>query len=211
MQLMKSIILTGILTVIVSANAWAKEPLVYTPQTGSLDGAPEFAPGVDTNTPAGSPYYETLHYSAYAKRTYVPGYVPKKTSLFENPRTMPDIAGHLKKPYSPVDNLPGYHFSSPRGYRTGTQAGSPALDYFQGRHGITANLGKGYPDGLRVIEPAIVPMESRVEEGGIYIKGGGLNTLQLGAEADYSNSGHSAPLMPYQPAPQHYYPATIEK
>lgn len=208
MQLNKQLLLAGALTVFGVAGGFAldEQPMVFTPPSaGSVDNTPEFPAG-EIGNQAGNPYYESLHYSAHVKRTYVPGYIPKKTSLYENPRTRPDIAGMMKTPYEPLPNFPAYHVgSAPE--RFGAQIGSPALDYWQGKQGITSNLGKGLPEGMRVVEPALVPVESRVEKGGIYIRGGGTNTLMLGAEADYK----SAPDTPYYPAPRQSYPETIEK
>lgn len=139
------------------------------PSVGSTEGSVEV---VGPTPAAGIPYYEYFNYSAYAKRSYVPGYTPHVTSQFENPRDYPWALCVLATPYYQYAGLPGWFFGSPQGYQSSVPKGSHASKYYRGELGITANLRGGYPQGMRVVEPAIVPVGSSVERGGVYIHGG---------------------------------------
>src|SRR5690349_11769927 len=108
---------------------------------GSLEGSVEF-----TAPPAaGIPYFEYFHYSAYAKRSYVPGYTPHVTSLFENPRDYPWALCVLATPYYQYAGMQGWFFGSPQGYQSSVPPGSHASKYYRGELGITKNLRGGYP------------------------------------------------------------------
>ncbi len=179
---------------------------------GSTEGSPEIPIGAPTPI-AGIPYYEYFNYSSYAKRSYVPGYTPHVTSLFENPRDYPWALCVLATPYYQYGGIPGWFFSSPQGYQSSVPKGSHASKYYRGELGITANLRGGYPQGMRVVEPAIVPIGASAERGGVYIQGGGVTTVAVGTEVTEiiqetgPSFGGPAPIVP-RPAPT---PASLEK
>lgn len=146
---------------------------------------------------AGVPYNEFFSYSAYARRSYAPGYTPHLTSLFENPRTYPRALCVMATPYYQYAGINGWFFGSPLGYQSSVPPNSHALAYFQGGLGITSNLRYGYPQGLRAIEPVIVPFNSYSERGGVFIQGGGLST----AEATAVSADAIPPAAPTAVAP----------
>lgn len=181
---------------------------------GSTEGSLVIPAGAPTPV-AGIPYYEYFNYSSYAKRSYVPGYTPHVTSLFENPRDYPWALCVLATPYYQYGGIPGWFFSSPQGYQSSVPKGSHASKYYRGELGITKNLRGGYPQGMRVVEPAIVPIGPSAERGGVYIHGGGVTTLAVGTEVTeiIQETGPAprvpgpAPIVP-GPAPT---PASLEK
>jgi hypothetical protein len=143
-------------------------PEMPPPAQGSTEGTIEV---VGPTPAAGIPYFEYFNYSAYAKRSYVPGYTPHVTSLYENPRDYPWALCVLATPYYRYAGTKGWFFGSPQGYQSSVPPGSHASKYYRGELGITANLRGGYAQGMRVVEPAIVPVGSSVERGGVYIHG----------------------------------------
>lgn len=188
-------------------SAGAVPPTVPGASAGSVEGGIEFT----TPPEPGVPYHEYFHYSSYAKRTYVPGYTPHVTSLYENPKTYPSQLGPLVNPYHVNTGLPGWHFGSPYGYRGSNDKGSQSNKYFRGELGITDNLRGGYPQGMRVIEPAIVPIAASAEKGGIFISGGGVGQLEVGAENELITEYESTLVKPAPvPAPV-YVPESLEK
>lgn len=191
-------------TILVAAVGVAQSDLVP-PQPGVQAGSIEGAPELTSPAPAGIPYYEYFNYSAYAKRSYVPGYTPHPTSLFENPKDYPWSLCVMANPYYQYAGIPGWHFNSPQGYQSSIPPGSHAAKYYRGELGITSNLRGGYPQGLRVVEDAIVPVAASSEKGGIFIQGGSLGAVQVATESDVSFS--PAPPLP-MPVPT---PAAIEK
>lgn len=188
----KVVIMSGVMTSLIAPAVAGPESVV---SAGSVEGPIEIAGPGPTPIP-GIPYHEYFAYSAYAKRSYVPGYTPHTTSLFENPRTYPRALGALATPYHMYAGLDGWYFGSPRGYRTGTPKGSQAHAYFQGRLGVTSNLRGGYPQGMRVIEPAIVPVGSSMERGGIYIHGGGVTQVETTIEETIRQETLAKPAAP---------------
>jgi hypothetical protein len=124
---------------------------------------------VDTQAAQPQNYLEYSAYSATVRRSYVPGYVPKVSSLFENPRTYPAATGPLATPYLRYAAIKGWFFGSPNGYQSSVPPKSDALAYNQGKQGITKHLSRGYPEGQRVIQPILKPVDSVVEKGGILI------------------------------------------
>ncbi len=145
----------------VSAAGWA-QPLPPPPE-------PVPAPSVDA--PAAQPqnYNEYSAYSATVRRSYVVGYAPKVSSLFENPRTYPCATGPLATPYLQYANRAGWFFGSPSGYQSSVPPGSDALAYNEGGMEITKRLSRGYPEGKRVVQPVLKPVDAVVEKGGILI------------------------------------------
>lgn len=169
----------GILAAAIAGFAFAGPEDLPQPGAGSTEGSIE----VVGPTPApGIPYYEFFHYSAYAKRSYVPGYTPHATSLFENPRDYPWALCVLATPYYQYAGINGWFFSSPQGYQSSIPEGSHAAAYYRGELGITEHLRGGYPQVLRVVEPAIVPVNASSEHGGVYIHGGSVHTVDVGVE-----------------------------
>jgi hypothetical protein len=124
----------------------------------------------------GVPYNEYFNYSSFARRSFAPGYTPHTTSIFENPRDYPYALCVLATPYYQYAGIHGWFFGSPRGYQSSVPPDSHALAYYQGELGITSNMRYGYPQGLRVVEPVIIPFNSYAERGGVLITGGGLGT-----------------------------------
>lgn len=122
--------------------------------------------------PAIVPYNEYFCYSTYAYRSYVPGKTPHASSLFENPRTYPQALCVMATPYYLYAGLQGWFFGSPLGYQTSVPPESDALAYNQGRLGITDKLAHGWSEGMRVIEPVIVPLNGGCRSGGIFISAG---------------------------------------
>jgi hypothetical protein len=121
--------------------------------------------------PALTPYEEYFCYSPVAARSYVPGYVPKTASLWENPKTRPAALWDLGNPYT-YRRLLGDFFCSPQGYQTSVPEDSIAWKYETGMLGITSNLAHGYPEGQRVVEPVIIPWAQYTKRGGVYIDAG---------------------------------------
>ena len=117
-------------------------------------------------------YHELSCYSAHVRRSYAPGYTPHPSSLFENPRSWPAATGSLATPYTQYASIPGWFFCSPSGYQSSVPPGSHVLAYEQGRLQITKHLRRGYPDGKRVVEPILKPVEGVCEKAGILINPG---------------------------------------
>lgn len=138
------------------------------------------APGAAAPSEIGVPYNEYFNYSSFARRSYAPAYTPHATSLFENPREYPYGLCVLATPYYMYAGMHGWFFGSPRGYQSSVPPDSHALAYNQGELGITSNMRYGYPQGLRAIEPVIIPFNSYAERGGVLITGGGLGTAEVG-------------------------------
>lgn len=164
----KSWLAAGLSAALLCAVHAGPEDLPAVPAVGSTEGSVEV---VGPTPAAGIPYYEYFNYSSYAKRSYVPGYTPHVSSLYENPRDYPWALCVLATPYYMYAGKDGWFFGSPQGYQSSVPRGSHVADYYQGKLGITANLRGGYSQGMRVIEPAIVPVGASVERGGIYIHG----------------------------------------
>jgi hypothetical protein len=190
-----------------AAGVFAGPELAAPPEApvGSLDNPPQLM----GEKPAGIPYYEYFNYSAYAKRSYVPGYTPHASSLYENPRDYPWALCVLATPYYMYAGIPGWFFSSPRGYQSSVPSGSHALYYNQGKLDITSKLARGLPNGLRVVEPAIVPIGPQVKRGGIYIEGGGISQYTA-ASRTVSETRFQSPVAP-TPMPAPEPPAALEK
>lgn len=203
--------LFGILALAAAGLAYAGPEDLPAPGVGSTEGGIEV---VGPEPSAGIPYYEYFHYSAYAKRSYVPGYTPHVTSLFENPREYPYALCVLATPYYQYAGKDGWFFGSPQGYQSSIPKGSHAAKYYMGELGITEHLRGGYPQGLRVVEPAIIPVANSSERGGIYIHGGGVKvntdieveTEEITTVESYTKTGPPA-IVP-GPAPT---PASLEK
>jgi len=141
-------------------------------------------------------YNEYLSYSPYVKRSYVVGYAPKVSSLYENPRTYPNAAGRLGEVYL-YANMAGWFFGSPSGYQTSVPPHSSVLAYCRGEQNITKNLDDGYPDGKKVIEPVLVPYAAYTREGGTLINCGAapLNIVpsdSLGLGASYAPNAYGS-------------------
>lgn len=158
-------------------------PEVAAPATAEQVPVLQPAPGVAAgsgSSEVGVPYNEYFNYSAFARRSFSPGYTPHSTSLFENPRQYPYALCVLATPYYQYAGIKGWFFGSPRGYQSSVPPDSHALAYNQGELGITSNMRYGYPQGLKVVEPIIVPFNSSAERGGVLITGGGLSTAEVG-------------------------------
>lgn len=175
----KNWLVVGLSTLVLCAVQAQPPALPDVPPAGSTEGSVEV---VGPAPAAGVPYYEYFNYSAYAKRSYVPGYTPHVSSLYENPRDYPWALGALATPYYMYAGKDGWFFGSPQGYQSSVPKGSQAAGYFQGQLGITANLRGGYSQGMRVIEPAIVPVGASVERGGVYIHGADTTTVNTTVE-----------------------------
>jgi len=190
----RQISLTAIFLAGLVAGATAGgENAVQAPVAGSTEGSVE----VVGPTPApGIPYYEYFNYSAYAKRSYVPGYTPHVTSQFENPRDYPWSLCVLATPYYQYAGIDGWFFGSPMGYQSSVPPGSHASKYYRGELGITDNLRGGYPQGMRVVEPAIVPIGASAERGGIYIHGGGTTIVNTQTEQVETQPALAKPAPP---------------
>ena len=166
----------------------------------SPNGVPMLMNGSTNYAPAsGEVYEEYFNYSSYAKRSYAPGYTPHVSSLFENPRDYPWAMGALATPYYNYAGMPGWFFGSPKGYQTSVPPNSQAHAYFAGQLGITSDMRYGYPNGLRVIEPIVVPVGASVKKGGFLITGGGLEQIQVTTETAMMASPPAPTLAP--PAP----------
>lgn len=172
---------------------------------GEVQGSTEGGVELTAPAPAGIPYYEYFNYSAYVRRSYVPGYTPHPTSLFENPRDYPWALCVLATPYYQYAGINGWFFGSPQGYQSSVPKGSHASKYYRGELGITKDLRGGYPQGMRVIEPAIVPVSNSMEKGGIFIQGASSQTALIGQEVE-TEAAPPAPVP--MPAPT---PASLEK
>ena len=160
--------------------------------------------GARAQSPAAAERYDEYYaYSSAVRRSYQPGFIPKNTSLFMNPRVFPSAVGRLGDTYL-YASRPGWHLGSPMGYTTGTNPESPALAYLQGRQGITQVLRYGHPDGKRVIEPILVPSGATGERGGIFIGNPGAPGSSLDAEP-MGPSGVGRLGMPV-PVPSEYVP-----
>lgn len=180
------------------AAALTAGPEAYV-SSGSTEGPVE----VVGQTPVpGIPYYEYFNYSAYAKRSYVPGYTPHPTSLFENPRDYPWALGAMATPYYQYAGMNGWFFGSPQGYQSSVPPGSHASKYYRGELGITSNLRGGYPQGMRVIEPAIVPVGPSMERGGIYIQGGDSLLVNTTVEESVQQETLAKPMALPPPVPE---------
>jgi hypothetical protein len=156
----------------------AGTPAVAVP---ALQPAPGAGSASGATAEVGIPYNEYFNYSSFARRSYAPAYTPHLTSLFENPREYPNALCVIATPYYQYAGMHGWFFGSPNGYQSSVPPNSHALAYNQGELGITANTRYGYPQGLRVIEPVIIPFSSYAERGGVLITGGGLGTAEVGA------------------------------
>jgi hypothetical protein len=137
-------------------------------------------------------YQEFLVTSPGVRPSYVPGYIPKVSPRFLNPRERPARGTNAwalsNRPE--FQDLDGGHFGSTTGYQaTGVTRDSPVGDYHLGRQEITRVLQFGYPEGQRVIEPVIVPMPSRSEKAGWYIDAGKRTQIDMGLSD--SGSGYS--------------------
>jgi hypothetical protein len=160
------------------------------------------AGGQSASVAAGEVYEEYFNYSSYAKRSYSPGYTPHVSSLFENPRDYPWALGALATPYYQYAGTSGWFFGSPKGYQSSVPPNSQAHAYFAGQLGITSNLRYGYPDGLRVIEPVVVPVSASVKKGGLLITGGSALEVEVAKGTEVSAPlAAPAPLAPPPPAP----------
>lgn len=185
-------ITTGIVVgITATATAGPDMPVV----SGSTEGSIEVVGPGPTPIP-GIPYQEYFNYSAYAKRSYVPGYTPHVTSLFENPRDYPWALCVLATPYYQYAGINGWFFSSPQGYQSSVPKGSHASKYYRGELGITSNLRGGYPQGMRVVEPAIVPVASSMERGGIYIHGSDITRVETTVEETIQQQTLAKPAAP---------------
>ena len=200
--MVKLVKVTGTVLCVMSVGAVFAGPEPAVPGTGSAEGPVEFT----TPPAAGIPYLEYFNYSAYAKRSYVPGYTPHATSLFENPRDYPWALCVMANPYYQYAGIPGWFFGSPQGYQSSVPPGSHASKYFRGELEITKHLRGGYPQGIRVIEDAIVPISSSVEKGGVFIQGGGVERVSVATETEVvketrTETGPPAPVPGPAPAP----------
>jgi hypothetical protein len=161
---------------------------------------PQLQPAPGAAGEVGVPYNEYFNYSSFARRSYSPAYTPHTTSLFENPRDYPWALCVLATPYYQYAGIKGWFFGSPNGYQSSVPPNSHALAYFQGELGITSNMRYGYPQGLRVIEPVVIPFNAYAERGGVLITGGGLGTAEVGAVKENAAPPAPAPAMAL-PAP----------
>lgn len=128
-------------------------------------------------------YQEYLVTSPGIRPSYVPGFIPKVSPRFLNPRIRPDrgTAANYFSQQRQFQEMPGGHFHSTTGFqKTGVTADSPVGDYHLGNAGITRVLQFGYPEGQRVIEPVLVPMPARSEKAGWYIDAGRPTQVDLG-------------------------------
>jgi hypothetical protein len=125
--------------------------------------------------------HESFWYSPSIERLYVPGYVPKKTSLFVNPRVLPTGGYSILWDSLYHGTLSGFHAPLLRAQTITAPLGSPAFAYHCGTLGITSKLSSGYPEGKRVVEPVLVPGVASSRKGGILIVGSP-TTLKLAGE-----------------------------
>ena len=122
---------------------------------------------------AGAPVYkESFCYPANVRRVYKPAFTPQISSLFMNPRTFPAAVGVIADPSIQYAGMYGWHFGSPSGFTSGAPRESHALAYQRGELDITKNLYRGLPEGMKVVEPLLVPVQPVCRRGGIYIDGG---------------------------------------
>lgn len=164
-------------------------------------------------------YHELSCYSAHVRRSYVPGYTPHPSSLFENPRSWPAATGSIATPYYQFAGVRGWFFTSPGGYQSSVPPGSHILAYEQGRLEITKNLGRGYPEGKRVVEPILKPVEGVCEKAGILINPGASMgfTAYTAEDCGGMDGAHDsavtkgAPPEAVPPAPRRYAPAQLDK
>lgn len=154
--------------------------LTAPPELGYAPGGPGAyqapGPGIAGAYPAGvagGVYHEYLAYNAYVRRSHMPGYIPQTASLWQNPRTLPASLCKFSDYYR-FGNVAGFYFASPLGYTSAVPPGSIAHAYNSGQLGITSSLQYGYPRGMRVIEPIIVPFASHAETGGLLITSDGI-------------------------------------
>lgn len=129
------------------------------------------APLMSPAPAAGVLYNEYFCNSSVVRRTYVPGYTPHATSLFENPREYPAALCVIANPYHQYGGIDGWYFGAPGGIQSSVPEGSPALAYYRGELGITSRLAHGYPEGMRVVEQVIYPVANACRRGGFYIQG----------------------------------------
>lgn len=160
------------------AGAWAggelTSPSAIDANTGYGDGV--MASQIPMPAPvglAGDIYQEYFTYGAHVRRSFIPGYIPQTESLWENPRTPPSAVCKIAEPYR-YANIRGWFFGSPNGYQSSVPPDSIAHAYVTGQLGITTSLQYGYPRGMRVIEPVIVPFAAHAEAGGLLITGDGV-------------------------------------
>ncbi len=165
--------LSAVSTLPIPGSAYAGEEFSV-PSAMPGGGAPQlqqgFAPG--TAGAAGGFYQEYLTYGAYVRRSHMPGFIPQTESLFENPRSAPSALCRLADPYR-YGNIRGWFFGSPNGYQSSVPPDSISHAYVTGQLGITSSMQYGYPRGMRVIEPIIVPFAAYAEPGGLYISSEG--------------------------------------
>jgi hypothetical protein len=136
-------------------------------------------------------YQEYLVTSPGIRQSYVPGYVPKVSPRFLNPRIAPKrgTGAHFWQQQPEFMKMEGGHFGSTTGYeQSGVTKDSPTGDYHLGRQGITRVLQFGYPEGQRVIEPAVVPMPSRSEKAGWTIDAGKPTRVDMSEALGVTNS-----------------------
>jgi hypothetical protein len=183
----------GVTGLLVGALGWAVPAGAQQVQPGARlpEGAHVVVPAVpDDFQVRGEPqfYQEYLVTSPGIRPSYVPGYIPKVSPRFLNPRVRPPrgSAQHVFSNLRETNEMTGAHFGSPSGWqKTGVTADSPVGDYHQGNLGITRVLQFGYPEGTRVIEPVLVPMPSRSEKAGWYIDAGRPTEIDLGATNNF--------------------------
>lgn len=183
-----------------SAGSCFGGPEVAVPAAASAVQVPSLQPAPGASE-IGVPYNEYFNYSSFARRSYSPGYTPHTTSLFENPRDYPWALCVLATPYYQYAGIKGWFFSSPNGYQSSVPPNSHALAYHRGELGITSNMRYGYPGGLRVVEPVVIPFNSYAERGGVLITGGGLGTAEATEVKQNAIGPAPAPAMPL-PAPR---------
>lgn len=141
-------------------------------------------------------YQEFLVTSPGVRPSYVPGYIPKVSPRFLNPRERPKRGTNewamSRRPE--FQDMEGGHFGSTTGYQlSGVTKDSPVGDYHLGRSGITRVLQFGYPEGQRVIEPVIVPMPSRSEKAGWLIDAGRRTEIDISDGNGYGGVSNSFP------------------
>jgi hypothetical protein len=145
------------------------------PEDFEVRGAPQF-------------YQEFLVTSPGIRPSYVPGFIPKVSPRFLNPRQRPprNTAMSYMQAERKLQDLPGGHFGSNSGWQqTGVTANSPTGDYHTGRAGVTRVLQFGFPEGQRVIEPVLVPMPARSERGGWFIDAGTVERFDMGESTNF--------------------------
>lgn len=162
---------------LLAAGAWCVGAIALA--GGETAAPPQMAPvslghGVVPAPVAGGVYHEYYAYNSYVRRSYMPGFIPQTSSLFENPRSLPSALCKFADYYR-FAGVNGWFFASPNGYQSSVPPGSIAHDYETGRLGITTSMQYGYPRGMRVIEPIIVPFASYAEPAGLLITSEGIS------------------------------------